>query len=184
MSLTRYRRMGSLALVAGTTICASCPPPALRPGPAFDGSAYWAWQIAEPQTTAFAPDAHLYEVLGAVVYHDGRLPGNTGTWSFVTWSASRQQVFQVTVDHAGVTTTSTRSQATAPGSGGQPVPAGWVNSPVIFQAAEPHRPGSAVTAQLAVFNLGTWATGGQWGINYPGGPNVIVRWDGTFVGTQ
>jgi hypothetical protein len=87
----------------------------------------------------FAADAELYEILAVNVFHDGRLPTNTGSWGFVT---------------------------------------------VVFQAAEPHRPGGTDTAQLVVFNASTWTTPGQWGINYAGSTNVIVQWDGTLIGTQ
>lgn len=162
----------------------SCPTPELRPGPVSDGSAQWAWQIAQPRVTAFAADARLYEILGAVIWHDGRLPANTGTWSFVTWSPTLQRELQVTVDHSGTVSTSVRDRTSAPGSGGHPVPAAWANSPVVFQAAEPHRPSDRTTAQLVVFNLETWQTPGLWGINYGSGPNLIVRWDGTYIGTQ
>jgi hypothetical protein len=162
----------------------SCPDPEGRPGAANDGSAHWAWAIAEPMVAPFAADAELYEILAVNVFHDGRLPTNTGSWGFVTWSPSRQEVFQVNVNYTGSASTETRTRPDAPGSNGQPVPSGWVNSTVVFQAAEPHRPGGTDTAQLVVFNASTWTTPGQWGINYAGSTNVIVQWDGTLIGTQ
>jgi hypothetical protein len=115
--------------------------------------------FAAPLVQAFASDARLYEVLGVNVFHDGRLPSNTGSWGFVTWSPSRHELLQVNVTFTGATTTEIRSRATAPSANGQPIPSDWANSTVIFQAAEPHRPAGRSTAQTVVFNRSTWRPG-------------------------
>jgi hypothetical protein len=160
--------------------------PQQRPGDVFDGSAQWALDIARPLIDGFASDAELYTILGAVVFRDGRLPANTGTWSFVAWSPSRQEEFQVTVKHDGTTTTSTREQDNGPSSDGQPVPDNWVNSPAIFDATAPHRGPDVVTATLVVFNISTHTTPRVWGINYDSGPdpNHYVDINGNYLGTS
>lgn len=170
-----------LALGSALLVGFSCPTPLPRTGPLFDGSAFWAWQLAQPRVAAFSSDAALYTVLGARVWHDGRLPSNTGDWSFVTWSPSLLKEFQVTVNYDGTVTTDTRDRPNAPGAAGQPVPAGWVNSTIVFQAADPGRHGGDDAATLVVFNISTAPSPGIWGINYPSG-NLGVRWDGTYLG--
>jgi hypothetical protein len=147
----------------------------------------WARDIAQPLITAFSADAALYSILGAQVFEDGRLPANTGNWSFVTWSPSLLKEFQVTVSYDGSTSTTTRDQATPPSPNGQPVPVGWVNSPDIFQATVPHRPATVTHAPLVVFNFTDFPqVPGEavWGINYNKPPNQLVKWDGTYIGTQ
>ncbi len=166
---------------------ASCPRPEPRTGPSFEGSAKWALNIAQPLINGFAADAKIYSILGANIYKDGRLPANTGDWSFVTWSPSRLEKFQVTVLWDGRTTTSTRSQASPPGATGLPIPAGWVNSTVIFNAAAPHLGSDVRYAVLTVFNLTNFPEAPDqavWGINFNAGPNQLIKWDGTYIGTQ
>ncbi len=97
-------------LAVGCTTVSPIP----RSGSFTDGSARSSLSIAQPLITAFAADAQLYQVLGADVGRDGRLPANTGTWSFVTWSLSQQKTFQVTVKYDGTTSTSTRSEPSPP----------------------------------------------------------------------
>lgn len=176
-------RWTALPLALGGALLAgfSCPKPVVRTGLLFDGSAYWAWQLAQPKVAAFGSDAVLYSVLGAQVWHDGRLPSNTGDWSFVTWSRSLRKEFQVTVLFDGTLTTSTRDRPGAPGVAGQPVPSGWVNSPQVFQAAEQGRHSGDDVATVVVFNWSTASSPGLWGISYPSGI-LAVRWDGTYVG--
>ena len=167
-------------------LMAACPSPQTRPGPTFDGSVHWAYAIAQPLITPFAPDVQLYYVLGAGISPDGRLPSNLGDWSFIAWSQSRNQEIQVIVKYDGTTSTSTHAQATAPGSG-LVVPAGWANSPVIFQATIPHRP-SVSEAQLVAFNLNRYNAlawnQAVWNIHFDSGPNQLVKWDGTYLGAQ
>lgn len=164
----------------------ACPTPQARPGPAYDGSAHWALGIAQPLITPFAPDAQLYSVLRARIYPDGRLPSNVGDWSFIAWSASRQQEIQVTVNYDGTTHATIRSQTTAPGSG-LLVPAAWANSTAIFQATIPHRP-SVGEAQLVAVNMSRYNhlawNQPVWSIHFDQGPNQLVKWDGTYLGAQ
>ena len=175
-----------LAVVLLSTFT-GCKNPQTRPGPAFDGSAQWAWNIAQPMVAAFSSDAQIYNILGATIFPDGRLPANTGDWSFVTWSASNHQQFQVTVNFDGTATSSTTNVATTPGVGGTPVPAGWANSIVVFQATVGHRASGVTIANLVVLNEASYPTApgpNVWGINFDVSPNQLVRWDGTYLGTE
>ena len=182
-----YTWMLAVILIGMMLSSASCPRPTPRTGSSFNGSAKWALNIAQPLINGFAPDAQVYSILGANIYKDGRLPPDTGDWSFVAWSPSRNQEFQVTVLYNGSTNSSTRSRTSAPGVTGLPIPAGWVNSTVIFNATAPHRNSGAQYANLVVFNFTNFPTApGQavWGINFNVGPNLLVRWDGTYLGPQ
>lgn len=157
--------------------------PVVRSGSAYQGSAYWARDLALPLINGFAPDAQIYCVLGAEVYKDGRLPENMGSWSIVSWSPSRQEEFQVTVKYNGSTRTSTTTQTTAPSSTGQPIPGGWVNSTVIFNATTPFRDPRATLSTLVVFNFTINADPFTWGLNFDRGrPSTHrVLWDGTYL---
>jgi hypothetical protein len=167
--------------------CCDCEPPRVRPGTDFDGSAYWALQIAQPEINSFASDAQLYSILGAVIWKDGRLPANTGTWSFVTWSASLEKKFQITVNSQGGITKSTTDSTNPPiTASGAPIPAGWVNSTIVFDAI-PAQEITDDTATLIVFNVTNFDEAPDtavWGINFAGGKNPLVRWDGHYIGTQ
>jgi hypothetical protein len=164
-------------------IGSSCKPtPQPRPGDPFDGSAHWARDKALPLIASFAGDAQIYNVMGAQVMLDGRLPANLGTWSIVAWSPSRQEEFQVVVKNDGTTSTSTRAQASAPGANQQPAPGGWVNSTDVFNATTGHRDPGATLSTLAVFNITTQPRA-VWGINFNAGVNQYVNWDGTYIGT-
>jgi hypothetical protein len=169
-----------LFLLSGCTC--NPPVPVTRPGNAYDGSAFWARDIAQPLIANFAADAQIYNVMGTQVMVDGRLPANVGNWSIVAWSPSRQEEFQVIVKNDGSTSTSTRAQPSAPGANNQPVPAGWVNSTVVFNATIGHRDAGASQATLAVFNLATYSRA-VWGLNLNAGQNQYVNWDGTYIGT-
>jgi hypothetical protein len=178
-------RLVIVALVG--VVLSACEASNPRPGPAFDGSAMWGLGIAQPLIADFAPDAEVYSILGMRIYEDGRLPANAGSWGFVAWSPSRQEQFQVTVNYDGSIKTSTRGRTSPPSPNGQPIPAGWVNSTVIFDAMAPHRTAGVTEATLVVFNFTDFlqARGeATWGINFSGGPNHLVKWDGTYLGTQ
>jgi len=84
----------------------------------------------------------------------------------------------------GAASTSTRPQTTPPGANGQPLPDGWVNSTVIFNATASQRDLSATVATLASFNLPGYS-GPHWGINFNAGQesNHYVNGDGTYIGT-
>ncbi len=168
-------------LIGGT-----CTPPAPqpRPGNAFEGSAFWARDIAQPLISGFASDAQIYNIAGVQVFKDGRLPSNQGSWGIVAWSPSQQKEFQVNVRHNGTTSTSTREQANAPSANHQPLPAGWVNSTDIFNATASHRDPGATVATLAMFNIATY-DGPHWGLNFNAGaePNHYVNFDGAYLGT-
>jgi hypothetical protein len=164
-----------------------CKPPKVRPGSSFDGSAKWALQIAQPVISDFAVDAQIYQVLGALVWKDGRLPANTGTWSYVSWSASLKKTCQVTVDCQGNSRTSIRDSQNPPNTGSSTtLPVGWVNSTSVFSAV----PGQEITksyAQLVVFNTTSYPQAPNtavWAMNFAGGRNPLVRWDGHYIGTQ
>lgn len=182
--MTRFpARLGVLFAVTLILIgCASQPPLQARPAGSADGTAYWARDIAAPLILGFAPDAQIYNVMGTQIYKDGRLAANSGDWSIEAWSPTRQQSFQVIVRADGTASATARSQTSGPGANGQPVPAGWRDSTVIFAAMAPHLDPSAAFAQLVVFNIATYSAP-NWGVNFPGGahPNHSVRWDGTYL---
>ncbi|MDH4223052.1 MAG: hypothetical protein OEV55_05865 [candidate division Zixibacteria bacterium] len=183
----RFSRMLLIVLLAGVVLSASCPQPVPRPLPAFEGSAKWALNIAQPLIASFASDAQLYNILGAVIYKDGRLPSNTGDWSFVVWSASQQKQFQVTVKFDGTASTSTRSVTTPPSPSRQPIPNGWINSTEIFAALAPHLVSGVTHAQLVTLNLVNYPQAPNqavWGISFNQGPNQLIMWDGTYLGHQ
>lgn len=165
----------------------SCKNPIVRPGDNFNGSVKWALQIAQPEISSFSSDAQIYSILGALIWKDGRLPDNTGTWSFVSWSFTLQQTYQVTIDHQGNVTESIRDNVNPPNTGsGGTLPAGWVNSTAIF-ASIPIQEITKNYAQLVVFNTTSYSeepNTAVWGINFAGGKNPLVRWDGVYIGTQ
>lgn len=167
--------------------CQGCKEPKVRLGADFDGSVKWALQKAQPEINNFASDAQIYSILGAMIWKDGRLPANTGTWSFVSWSPSLKKICQVTVSYQGNTSNSIRDGVNPPNTGsGTPLPAGWVNSTVIFSAI-PMQEITKNYAQLVVFNTTSYPQAPNiavWGINYAGGKNPLVRWDGYYIGTQ
>jgi hypothetical protein len=176
--------MLTFMLVLALVACNS-PTPEQRPGDPFDGSVHWARDIAQPLIDGFAPDAQLYNIMGVQIYSDGRLPVNTGNWSLQAWSPSRQEKIQIVVRYDGSTSTTTSEQTSPPSSNGQPVPAGWVNSTVIFDATAPYRDPHVTVATLVVFNISTYDDP-VWGINFSSGsePNHFVNWDGTYLGTS
>jgi hypothetical protein len=177
----------AIVIAAVAAACATVPAPAPRPGPLGQGSARWAYAIAQPSIAASAPDAELYTILGAFVWRDGRLPSNTGDWSFVAWSPSLKQTLQVTVKFDGTFFTTTRNEATPPSQNGQPLPAGWLDSPDIFAVVASHLTCGVTHAQLAVLNVASYPQAPNqpvWGINFNVGQNQLVKWDGTYVGTQ
>lgn len=176
--------LGFMVMVFAAGTCTP-PPPQQRPGSAFEGSAFWARDIAQPLITNFAADAQIYHIMGVQIFRDGRLPANQGSWGLVAWSPSQQKELQVNVRHDGSTSTSTRAQTSAPGANGQPLPAGWVNSTDIFTATAPHRDPAATLANLAAFNIATYSQP-MWGINFNVGaqPTHYVKFDGTYIGTS
>jgi hypothetical protein len=178
---------GILVALTLLAFCLGCEEPEVRPGAQFDGSIYWALQIAQPKINTWASDAQIYSILGAAIWKDGRLPANTGTWSFVCWSVSLKKIYQITIDNNGDPSTSIREQLTPPSTAsGTPLPAGWVNSTVIFAVI----PAAEITknyATLVAFNSASYSQAPNeavWGINYAGGRNPLVRWNGEYIGTQ
>jgi len=175
----------TMGLVASLVLLqAGCSSSVQRPGNSFDGSAFWARDIAQPLITAFAADAQIFNISGTQVFSDGRLPRNVGVWSINAWSPSRQEEFQVKVKYDGTTSTITRSQTTGPSSNGQPLPSGWVNSTTVFDATASHRDPGATVAAMALFNNVNFS-GPHWGLNFNTGtePNHYVNFDGTYLGT-
>jgi hypothetical protein len=164
-----------------------CVEPTVRPGSAFEGSAKWALQKAQPEINNFASDAQLYQILGSQIWKDGRLPGNTGTWSFVCWSNSVKQKFQISVDHLGKTYKSYDESPNPPlSSSGTPIPSSWVNSTEVFHSI----PVSAIThdyCSILALNLISYIEAPNiavWNISGLGSKNHLVRWDGHYIGTQ
>lgn len=164
-----------------------CKDPQVRPGASFDGSVQWALQKAQPDINNFANDAQLYSILGSMIWKDGRLPANTGTWSFITWSAGLKKQYQVTVDYQGTITRSTTDQVNPPQTpSGTTLPAGWVNSTNIFSSI-PAQQLTSNCATLVVFNFTDFSQAPHtavWGMNFNGSQNPLVRWDGYYIGTQ
>lgn len=125
-----------------------------RPGPDFDGSAQWAFQIAQHPITRFSTDAQLYCVIGELVRIDGRLSANVGNWSFLLWSNTKQRVFEVTVSHLGKASNTTRNAISPTPPIEQPIPQGWSNSTEIFHALPSKVRASVSYAFSAVLNVG------------------------------
>jgi len=187
----RRGRLIALTLVAAASAGGNCPAAVHRGGAAYDGSARWAWDKAQPVAAQNAADAELRQILATLVQTDGRLPANEGSWSFVCWSPSQQKTIQVTIAADGSPSTSIRAEA-APGPGIQrPLPAAWANSTDVFQAIVNAGVSlaNATGAQLAVLNVASYSgvpNQAAWAINFQGSnpPNQVVRWDGTYVGPQ
>lgn len=185
-TLAGIHRPGLFALaLALVGTMAGCPTPTPRPS-GSDGSARWAFGIAQPEITAFAADAEVRTITGAVVNLDGRLPANTGSWSFVAWSPTRSTI-QVTVAANGTTSTSLRADA-APGPGIQrPLPLTWADSLQVFAATTGKRNASASIANLVVLNVASYSqapNAAVWGINFDAPPNQLVAVNGTYIGPQ
>lgn len=182
------KRLVLLSVLALILLGCNPGPETPRGGPAFDGSARWAFNIAQPRISGFAADAQLYHVQGAMMMKDGRLFANQGNWGFVTWSPTQNQIFSVTVDYNGAVTTSTRAATSPPASAsGLPLPATWANSTDAFAVVAPHLSGSVSKAQLVVLNLVSYSQAPHqavWAINFDVPPNQLVRWDGTYIGHQ
>lgn len=183
-----FRRLGILAFallaVAGT---AGCPLTTVTPRPpGNDGSARWAFAIAQPKVAAIATDAQLRSILGATVLLDGRLPANTGSWSFVTWSPTHSTI-QVTVNASGATSVAQRNDP-APGPGIEvPLPASWADSTQVFAATSGKRDPGATSANLVVLNVTSYPQASNkavWGINFNAGANQLVAVDGTYIGPE
>ena len=188
---TRRALFKLLALVIWLACSGSgCPTSAsdvqLRP-PGTDGSARWAWAIAQPAISAAAADAELRQILGSTVALDGRLPANAGDWSFVAYSASRALAVQVTVSYDGGASTSTRAEA-APGPGiVRPLPSGWADSIQVFRATDGKRDPAATLANLVALNVSSFgivANQAVWALSFDRGRNQVVSVDGTYLGEQ
>jgi hypothetical protein len=177
----RRSALAALAALASLAI-AGCPKPSPRP-PGTDGTARWAFGIAQPKIAAFAPDAELRTIAGAPVSLDGRLPANTGSWSFVAWSPTRSTI-QVIVNADGTTSSSQRTDL-APGPGiQQPLPAGWADSGQVFAATSGKRDPAARLANLVVLNVASYTQApgkAVWAISFDAGPNQLVAVDGAYL---
>src|SRR5262245_54135262 len=174
----------ALALIGAN---AGCPPTTITPRPpGTDGSARWAFAIAQPKIAAIAPDAELRTVIGAFISLDGRLPANTGDWSFVAWSPTHSTI-QVTVN-ANATTSTTQRNDAAPGPGiEKPLSAAWADSIQVFAATNGKRDPGATIANLVVLNLASYSKAPNkavWGINFNAGANQLVAVDGTYIGPE
>lgn len=162
------------------------PKPILRPGPAYEGSAKWGFNIAQPLINEFANDAQLYCITGGTVYYDGRLPRNTGSWHYVTWSPSQQRVFEVTVKYDGTARNTTRNEVLPVPPVEQPIPPEWVNSTNIFSSTTSHQVNDVTYADVA-FNLGNAPQEPEqavWSINFHEGQRHLVKWDGSYLSSH
>jgi hypothetical protein len=173
-------------IVISTMLLTSCKDPLPRPGNSFDGSARWAYNLANPEIQNFSGDAILYVIMGAVVYKDGRLPSNTGTWSFIAYSQSRGEEIQVTVNWKGEISKDIHARTEPPGRG-EPLPSNWINSNNIFQIAYQHVNDSpdAVTYLTVNWTEYPQAPGkALWALAYfnPGGTHLVTI-DGQYIGT-
>ncbi len=163
---------------------ASCPRGQGRPGPAFDGSARWAVDLAQPRIAAFAADAQLRTIVGARIASDGRVFANVGSWGVAAFSESRQQKIDVTVSATGAVS---ESVSAGPAPGVQiPLPASWINSTDAFVRVRGLVP-AFDEATLVTFNLtdfgAEFAGKATWAVNTPGG-NVLVLHDGSIARRQ
>jgi hypothetical protein len=174
-------KLTKLIAVAGLAVLAGCPLPApvsRPPGP--DGTARWAWAIAQPVIQGLASDAQLRGIHGLNVFTDGRLPANIGAWSFITWSPGQNRKVQVTVNASGGTSTVFSDSEPQ----GPTLNASWADSPQVLAATNGHRDPSASLVNLMVLGYGQPGAAGDaaWGINFNAGTNQIVRWNGTYIG--
>lgn len=182
------RQRGALArglFVAAVVVTgAACVEGQERPDGGNEGSAQWAAERARARLAAFAADAAPRALLAARVAADGRLFANTGTWSVVAFSASRQEKLEVVVDADG-TLSETTTAATSVGVQ-DPLPAAWLDSTQIFERARGVVP-AFEEATIVTFNLtdfgGDLAGKATWAINTPGG-NALVSADGTIARKQ
>ena len=122
-----------------------------------------------------------------LVWKDGRLAANQGSWSYVSLSPSRKQKCQVTVGHATTVRKRISDQDDPPSTGSAgSLPKGWVNRTKIFSVV----PTAEITrsfAQMVAFNITSYKqepNTAVWGLNFDGGNNPLVRWDGTYIGNQ
>jgi hypothetical protein len=186
--LAALRRLGTLAVaLAILGVAAGCPPTTITPRPpGSDGGARWAFGIAQPKISAIAGDAQLRTIIGASVNLDGRLPANTGSWSFVAWSPTHSTI-QVTVNFDGTTSTTQRTEA-APGPGIQvPMPTSWADSIQVFAATNGKRGPGSTFANLVVLNIASYSQApgkATWGINFNAPPNQLVALNGTYIGPE
>jgi len=172
------------AVTLGVVIGAlGCNKPVPRPA-GTDGTSRWAYGIAQP---SFGGDYELRQILGGMVFLDGRLPANTGSWSFVAWSPSQQKTRQVTIAaNASVSVSDRNAAPPGPGIAGT-LPSTWADSPQILGATDGRRDSNATIAKLMALNV-TRFNGTQsqaaWGINFDAGNNQLVSVDGTYLGPQ
>jgi hypothetical protein len=181
------KRLIVVVILVTATGCGSVSPPAPHPGAPDWGTARWGYAVAQPAIAGFASDAALYEILGTQIYRDGRLPANTGDWSFVAWSPSLKQIFQVTVKFDGTSSTTTRSANAPPSQNSQALAANWADSTTVFAAVAPSLTCGVTHAELAVLNVASYAEAPNqpaWGLHFDVGQNQLVRWDGVYIGSQ
>ena len=187
-TLTAVRRLGILAFTLAIAAAgAGCPPTPVTPRPpGSDGGARWAFGIAEPKIAAIAGDAQLRTIIGSTVQLDGRLPANTGNWSFVAWSPTHSTI-QVTVSASGAVSTTQRNDA-APGPGIEiPLPASWADSTTAFAATNGKRDPGATIANLVVLNIASYTQApgkAVWGINFNAGANQLIAVNGSYIGPE
>jgi len=136
---------------------AGCPPITITPRPAGTTAALAGRSPSRSPRSPPSPATPSFAPSSAPPYRlDGRIPANTGSWSFVAWSPTHSTI-QVTVDANGAASTTTRTEA-APGPGIQvPLPASWADSIQVFAATNGHRDPGASIANLVVLNLASYS---------------------------
>ncbi len=181
--------MLSIALVScGPVTVVQAPTPARRTGSSSDGSARWAFDLARERVEAkgFDADNELYVIEGALIWNDGRLPADRGSWHFWFWNESQHLKLEIEVRYDGEILANTETKPQSP-AGRPAMPANWADSTAIFQAAPAF---SSNVVDSAMTNLANWPAepkGAFWVIGCilsRGCPVHYVRWDGIYLGDK
>lgn len=190
--LAKFALIGILFTVSAAMV--SCdyvtvvpaPTPEQRPGVPPEGSARWAFDIAKVRavTEGYDPINDLYLIDGATIWNDGRLPANRGRWQFKFWNEVKDSRLEIEVNYNGEMKVNFYFKGDPP-TANPPLPAGWVDSTIVFQAAPAF---SIDVVQGAFINLSVWN-------NDPGEPFwtigcmlsqncpvYYIRWDGEYLG--
>lgn len=104
----------------------------------YSGSAWWAYELAEPQFSELLPDdAVMYYIQGNSVGLDGRLASNRGNWTFRFWVESLEESKGVSVKYNGDVGRSVLTTDIDPTDSRTPIPEGWLNSTEVYEAVCP-----------------------------------------------
>jgi hypothetical protein len=138
-----------------------------------------------PSIQAFDPMAKVYRISGNQVFSDGRLPSNTGTWSFSVWSPCRVEEWWAMV-RSDRTVAFPSQEGTAvepPSQSGNPLPTAWADSTTAFKGlvghASPNEVGQAEFNGLSYVNF----SGSVWRFIAPTGTHYLSS-SGSYLGTN